>query len=285
MSDTVSPPAAIAASPVIPHRLPSVAATGWSRGIAESKMFFREKDSVVFTFAFPIILLGIFGSIFGGTLEGGPITVSQLYTAGLIGAGVMSASFQNLGIGIAVDRDDGTLKRLAGTPLPRSAYFLGKILNVLLVALLQVAILLAIGVIAYDLTLPAEVSRWFTFTWVFLLGITGSALLGIAASSLPRSARSATAVISMPFVVLQFISGVFIPVTELPEWLINISSLFPLKWMCQGFRSVFLGDAGAAFELTGSYELDRVALVLAAWVAGGLVLCLTTFRWKSRRDG
>ncbi|MCW2882979.1 MAG: hypothetical protein JWQ95_7079 [Sphaerisporangium sp.] len=281
MSETITAPTASTARP----HLPSIAALGWSRGVAETRMFFREKDAVIFTFAFPIILLVIFGSIFGGNLEGTPITVSQLYTAGLIGAGVMSASFQNLGIGIAVDRDDGTLKRLAGTPLPRSAYFIGKILNVLVVALLEVAILLAIGVVAYGLALPSEPLRWVTFAWVFLLGITGSALLGIAVSSLPRSARSATAVISMPFVVLQFISGVFIPMTQLPDWLIDISAFFPLRWMCQGFRSVFLGDAGAALEMTKSYELDRVALILGAWVVGGLVLCLTTFRWKSRRDG
>lgn len=91
--------------------------------------------------------------------------------------------------------------------------------------------------------------------------------------------------ITMPFVVLQFISGVFIPFTELPGWLIDIASLFPLKWMCQGFRSVFLGDAGAVLEITGSYELTRVALVLAAWAVGGLILCLTTFRWKRRGEG
>ncbi|WP_248964352.1 ABC transporter permease [Sphaerisporangium perillae] len=284
MNDTATA-TATAGRTATSHPLPSVLALGWSRAAVETKMFFRERDAVIFTFAFPIILLVIFGAIFSGRLEGSPITVSQLYTAGLIGAGVMSASFQNLGIGIAVDRDDGTLKRLAGTPLPRSAYFVGKILSVLLVALLEVAILLAIGVAAYDLTLPTELGRWVTFAWVFVLGITGSALLGIAVSSLPRSAKSATAVISMPFVVLQFISGVFIPFSELPEWLIRISSLFPLKWMCQGFRSVFLGDAGAALELTKSYELDRVALILAAWAVGGLVLCLTTFRWKSRRDG
>ncbi|MFC6082228.1 ABC transporter permease [Sphaerisporangium aureirubrum] len=285
MSDTV------AASPAAPPRAatsrrpPSLAATGWSRGLVETKMFFREKDAVVFTFAFPIVLLAIFGSIFQGQLGDSPITVSQLYSAGLIGAGVMSVSFQNLGIGIAGDRDDGTLKRLAGTPLPRSAYFIGKIISVLVVAVLEIAILLTIGVLLYDLNLPSEVGRWVTFAWVFLLGITGSALLGVAVSSLPRSAKSASAVISLPFVVLQFISGVFIPFTEMPEWLMRIASFFPLKWMCQGFRSVFLGDAGAALEMTGSYELDRVALVLAAWVAGGLILCLTTFRWKSRRDG
>ncbi|MDH2429984.1 ABC transporter permease [Sphaerisporangium sp. TRM90804] len=280
MSGAPAAPPARAAAP-----LPSIAATGWSRGLLETKTFFRERDAVVFTFAFPIVLQVVFGSIFRGAVPGTEISFAQLYTAGLIGAAVMGASFQNLGIGIAVDRDDGTLRRLAGTPLPHGAYFTGKVLNVLLVALLDVVILLALGVLMYDLKLPDELFRWATFAWVFVLGITGSALLGIAASGLPRSAKSASAVISLPFVVLQFISGVFVPFTQLPEWLITIASVFPLKWMCQGFRSVFLGDAGAALELTGSYELDRAALVLGAWVAGGLILCLTTFRWKGRRDG
>jgi ABC-2 type transport system permease protein len=266
-------------------RQPSAMKLGLSRAAIDIKMFFREKDAVIFTFAFPIILLVLFGSIFAGGVEGTGITVSQLYTAGLIGAGVMSAAFQNLGIGIATDRDDGTLKRLAGSPMPRSAYFIGKLLMVLVVSLLEVIFLLAIGVTLYDLDLPTEFSTWATFAWVFVLGAAASGLLGIAASSLPRSAKSAAAVITLPFVVLQFISGVYIPFTEMPPWLINIASIFPLKWMCQGFRSVFLGDAGAAAELTNSYELDRVALVLAAWVIGGLVLCLTTFRWKGRRDG
>ncbi|GII56385.1 transport permease protein [Planotetraspora thailandica] len=277
---TALPTAAPASAP-----MPSTFRLGLARAAVETKMFFREKDAVVFTFSFPIVLLVLFGSIFAGGLEGTGITFSQLYTAGLIGAGVMGAGFQNLGIGIATERQDGTLKRLAGTPMPAGAYFIGKIVNVLVIALLEVAILLTIGVLMYDLNLPSDLSRWVTLAWVFLLGVSAAALLGIAASSLPRSAKSAAAVISMPFVVLQFISGVFIPFTLMPQWLINIASFFPLKWMCQGFRSVFLGDAGAVFETTKSYELDRVALVLGAWLIGGAVLCLTTFRWKGRRDG
>ncbi|MEV6980813.1 ABC transporter permease [Sphaerisporangium sp. NPDC051017] len=284
MTETVASPHAGAVDGAGIGRLPSVVASGWNRAAVETKMFFREKDAVIFTFSFPIILLVIFGSIFQGELDG-HITVAQLYTAGLIGAGVMSASFQNLGVGIAVDRDDGTLKRLAGTPMPRSAYFVGKILSVLALSVLEVAILLAVGVVMYDLNLPSAPGTWITFAWVFVLGITASSLLGIAVSSLPRSSKSATAVISMPFVVLQFISGVFIPFTVLPEWLMRIASFFPLRWMCQGFRSVFLGEAGASLELAKSYELGRVALVLGAWIVGGLVLCLTTFRWKGRRDG
>ncbi|KAB8194636.1 ABC transporter permease [Nonomuraea phyllanthi] len=264
--------------------LPSALRIGWARAVVETKMFFREKDSAIFIFAFPIIMLIIFGTIFSGQFEGTGVTVSQVYVAGLLGAGVMTA-FQSLAIGIAVDREDGTLKRLAGTPLPRSSYFIGKAAQVLLSSAIQAVLLLAIGFAFYDLPVPADAGRWMTFAWVALLGINGSALLGVAASSLPRSGRSAAAVVTMPFVVLQFISGVYIPISTLPEWLVRIASFFPLKWMCQGFRSVFLGDAGLSLEVAKSYELDRVALVLGAWVLGGLVLCLTTFRWKSRRDG
>jgi ABC-2 type transport system permease protein len=265
-------------------RQPSAIQLGLSRAALETKIFFRERDAVIFTFSFPIVLLLIFGSIFADDLEGTGLNVSQLYVAGLIGSAAMTG-FQNLGIGIAMDRDDGTLKRLLGTPLPRSSYFVGRALNTLFISFCQVVILLIIGVALFGLQLPSELSTWLTFVWVFVLGVLGSSLLGIAVSSLPRSGKSASAVIAMPFVVLQFISGVFIPVNQLPAWLVNIASVFPLKWMCQGFRSVFLGDAGATLELTNSYELGRVALVLGAWVVGGLLLCLTTFRWKGRRDG
>jgi ABC-2 type transport system permease protein len=81
--------------------------------------------------------------------------------------------------------------------------------------------------------------------------------------------------------VLQFISGVFFPFGQLPGWMQQIASVFPLKWMTQGMRSVFLPDELGAAEVGGSWDLPMVALVLIAWVAIGLVLCLTTFRWTT----
>lgn len=264
--------------------MPTALGVGMSRGLYELKLFFREKEMVVFTFSLPVVLLVLFGSIFEGSYDNG-VSVAQVYTAGLMAAGVMSVSMQNLGISIAVERDNGTLKRLSGTPMPRSSYFLGKILSVLVMAVAQSALLLAVAALMYDVALPAEASAWLTLAWVLVLGLTAGCLLGIAVSSLARSAKSAGAVITLPFLVLQFISGVFIPFTELPEWLVTISSVFPLRWMCQGLRAVIIGDAGASLELAHSFELDRVALILAAWIVGGLVLCLRTFRWKSRRDG
>ena len=75
-----------------------------------------------------------------------------------------------------------------------------------------------------------------------------------AASRSPRCrapGARAPAVVTPVALVLQFISGVFFVFTELPPWMQQVAALFPLKWMCQGMRSVFLPDSFAAQEAAG----------------------------------
>ncbi|MFI6475888.1 ABC transporter permease [Streptomyces sp. NPDC050516] len=266
-------------------RLPGTWSLGLRRGALEIKQFVRRRDQVIFTFAFPVVFLALFASIFSGQVEGAGITASQLYAAGMIASGIMSVSFQSLGISIAIERDEKVLRRLRGTPMPPAAYFLGKVWLVLATGVAETAVLLVFGSTLFGLDLPTTAAKWLEFSWIFVLGITGCALLGIAISSLPKSGRSASSVVVLPFLVLQFISGVYIPVGTVPGWLLDISALFPLKWMCQGFRGVFLPQSAAVLEQAGTWEFGRIALVLGAWCIGGLVLCLLTFRWKSRRDG
>ncbi len=71
--------------------------------------------------------------------------------------------------------------------------------------------------------------------------------------------------------VLQFISGVYIAFDSVPQWLQQVASLFPLKWIAQGMRSVFYPSQLASAEMAGAWETGRTALVLAAWAVGGLV--------------
>jgi ABC-2 type transport system permease protein len=272
-------PAALAGAP-----LPSLLTTGLARGRVELMTFFRERETVVFIFALPAILLVLLGSIFGGQAAPVPgVTVGQLFVAGMIAGGIMSTSFQYLGIGITAERDSGLLKRLSGTPMPHAAYFIGKIVQVLVCMIAEITLLLIVGVAFYHVQLPDTAERWWTFAWVCLLGCAACSLLGIAVSSLPRSARSASPVITLPVVVLEFISGVFIPFSSVPPWLQRVAAVFPLKWMAQGLRSAFLPARAAVLEPAHSWEHGKTALVLAAWVAAGLVLCIRTFRWQSAR--
>jgi ABC-2 type transport system permease protein len=250
----------------------------------EIRQFLRSRAAVVFTLLFPVLLLVIFAAIF--TFEIAPgVPFSQYFIAGMLAAGLLSVGFQSLAIQIPIERDRGVLKRLRGTPMPKAVYFAGKVGMILTIGLVETALLLAVATAFYNLDPPSTAQRWVTFGWVSLLGITACTLCGIAFSSVVRTARAAPAVVTPVALVLQFISGVFFVSTDLPQLMQRIAAVFPLKWMCQGMRSVFLPDSFAAREAAGSWELGRVALVLTAWCIGGLILCLLTFRWTTKRDG
>jgi ABC-2 type transport system permease protein len=264
--------------------LPGAIPLGLARATVELRTFFRDKSSVVFTFALPVIMLVLLGSVFSGAVAGTGITGSQLFVGGMVAGGVASTSFITLGAGIATDRENGTLKRLRGTPMPPVSYFLGKVLLVLVASLAEVAIMLAIGATLFGLELPTGTDHWLTFAWVFGLGVTACSLLGIAVSSLARNARSGAALSNLVLIVLSFASGVYVPVLALPAWLSQLGALFPLKWMAQGMRSAFLPDELDSHEIAGAWEHGRVALVLVAWCIGGLVLCLLTFRWRGAKE-
>jgi ABC-2 type transport system permease protein len=265
--------------------LPGAWRLGMLRGAMEVRLFFRQREQVVFTFAFPIVFLFLFASIFHDDMAHTGTTASQYNVASMTASGIMSTSFQSLGISIAVERDEKALRRLRGTPMPPAAYFLGKIWLVLVTGVAETAALLVFGATVYDVDLPGGLTGWLTLGWLFVLGITACGLLGIAVSSLPRSARGATSIVVLPFLLLQFISGVYILIDTVPDWMLTVGSFFPLKWLCQGLRGVFLPDAAASLEPAGSWEYGHIALVLGAWCIGGLVLCLLTFRWKNREDG
>jgi ABC-2 type transport system permease protein len=265
--------------------MPSTARIGLSRGALELKGYFREKSAVVFTLAMPAILMLIFGSIFKGEVGRTGVDFRQYFAAGIIASGIMSTTFVSLGISIAQERDDGTLKRLYGTPMPKAAYFVGKTISALVLSLLETVILFVLGNVLFGLTPPKTPERWLTFAWVFVAGVAVCTLLGIAISSVPRSGRGAAAVLNLPYLVLQFISGVFFTFGDLPSGVQQVGALFPLKWMCQGLRSALLPDTLLAAEPAHAWEHGRTGLVLAAWGVAGLALCMTTFRWKRRRDG
>lgn len=272
---TPDPPAAAAG--------PSALSLGVRRIGLELRQFFRDKDSAVFTFALPMLLLVVFGSVFNTDIAPG-VTFSQYFVAGMIASGVIYTAFQNLAINIPMERDDGTLKRLQGTPMPRSSYFIGKVGLTVLVYVVQVALLLLIGVLFFGLNLPDSASKWWTFTWISALGLISCTLLGIAFSSVPRNGRSASALVTPIVLVLQFTSGVFFVFSQLPGWMQGFASLFPLKWLTQGMRSVFLPDTFAAEEVSGGWDLPLVALALGIWCVAGAVLVLTTFRWQRRGE-
>ena len=252
---------------------------GLLRRSLELRQFLRQRESVVFTLLFPVILLFIFGSVFQDTIAPG-VTFSQYFVAGMIASGLVNTGFQQLAITIPMERDSGTLKRLRGTQMSVSSYFIGKALLVTILMILQTALLLFFGSVMFDLNLPTEASLWWNFTWLVILGSACSTVLGIAFSVVPKSGRGASAVVSPIVIILQFFSGVFFVFTSLPIWMQQFAAIFPLKWLTQGMRSVFLPEDFATQEVAGSWEIGKSALVLILWLIVGLVISIKTFKWS-----
>ncbi|MEV0791860.1 ABC transporter permease [Kribbella sp. NPDC050459] len=272
-------------SPEVSTVLPSPLKVGLSRTAIEVKEFFREREQLIFTFFFPIIFLGIFSAVFSGTDFSGGVTAATYFTPGMIASGIFLTSFQSLAIAIAIERDQDVLKRLRGTPMSPQSYFIGKIGMVLVTSVLQFALLLTIAGLLLGVAVPTSPEKWLNFLWIFVLGTASGSVLGIAFSVVPKSGRAASAVVTPVVLLLQFISGVYFVYSSLPAWMRTVSEFFPLKWLAQGMRSVFLPDGYQVNEPGGSWQLGTGAMVLTAWLLVGLFLAQRLFRWTRRDAG
>lgn len=263
--------------------VPSAVRIGFSRVVPELKMFYRRPEQMVLTFSMPAVICLLLGSIFSDPLPNSDVSTGAVIAASMLAYGILSTSFINLGISIAADRDTGALRRLRGTPTTATSYFIGKIMLVAIVSFAEAVLLLAVGVLVFGVRLPADLFGWFTLTWVFALGVISCSLLGVLISNLASNAVAAAALTNGPAVGLQFLSGTYVPLMVLPTWMLAVGSLFPVKWMAQGFRSVLLPPELVAIEPAGSWEHGRIFLVLMVWSLGGLIACRAVFRWSDRR--
>ena len=176
-----------------PARPPSLPRLALSRANVELTIFFRDAQAAVFTFLLPIMLLIVFSAVFTGGVAGPPgspfLPFRQYFAAGMMASGIVSASFVTVAIGVAIEQYDGTLKRLSGTPLPKGAYFAGKIMAAAVLAFAASGLMLVIGVLAYGLDLPTTLGRWLALFWVPALGIACCCSSRPASSSCSATCR------------------------------------------------------------------------------------------------
>ncbi len=261
------------------HVITSLLSSWFGRMGVELRLAFRDRRTVTFTVLLPFILLLALASLIHAQKLPGHVSFAQYLTAGMIASGLVYGAFQSLSIAIPDERSNGTLKRLYGTPMPRSAYFAGKVGCVVVLYAVQMVLMVGLGSLAFHIHIP---TNWFsivTFLWLSVLGLISFTALGIAFSSLAKTGQASAAIATPIVLVLQFSSGVFFVFTKEPAWMRDLGSFFPLRWLAQGMRSVFLPASYGHLELGHGYQLVDVALVLGAWAVVGLVLCWRTFRW------
>jgi ABC-2 type transport system permease protein len=243
----------------------------------DQKTFWRNPASVFFTAAFPVLLLLIFSLIFGEETipELGGIETTTYYVPAIITMGVISATMQSLVMSLTIAREDGRLKRGRGTPMPGWVFIFGRVGNSIVVAALMLVLITAIGHFGFDVTVPWE--RLPAVLITLAIGAAAFCCLGVAFTALIPSEDAAAPMINAILLPLYFLSGVFIPESEIPDGVLQFSSVFPVRHFFEAFFTAFTATSGSGFEWS---DLG----IVAAWGVAGLVIAVRTFRWVPR-DG
>ena len=242
----------------------------------DQKTFWRNPASVFFTVMLPVIFLLIFATIFGNEEieELGGVKTTTYYVPAIITLAIVSATMVSLAINLTVARENGVLKRGRGTPLPAWVFIAGRVGNAIVVSLLMLALLTVIGKLLYGVPIPWQ--RLPAVLVTLTVGAAAFCCLGIALSALIPSEDAAPAITNITVLPLYFLSGVFIPESEIPDGVLSFSEAFPIRHFFEAFFTAFdPATSGAGFEWGN-------LAVVAAWGLGGLLLALRYFRWVPR---
>lgn len=243
------------------------------------RAFMRNRQSRFFTLVLPVLFLIIFASIFGGgshtvRVPGGRIDTSVYYVPGIITLGIIAAAFVNLVISVTAQRESGVLKRRRATPVPAAAIIAGRALTAVVVALALTAVLLAIGWAAYGATIPARTAPALAVTVV--VGALAFCCMGYALTSVIRNEDAAQPITQAVILPLYFISGVFVAISVLPGWLVDVADIFPVRHLASALLAAYNPYT------TGAGFAGRDLLIVAAWGVAGFVIAMRRFSWLPR---
>ena len=250
--------------------------------VARLKLTLRNPRTVVFTLAFPLLLIVLFSGLNGNAtvpaMGGhGHVKFAQFYTPSIAMFSLIAACYTSLVLGIATARDQGLFKRVRGTPLPISIYLGSWITGAATVGIASIVILFAVAVPAFNVhidlsTLPAAIVA-------LLLGAACLCALGVAVASLVKNAEQAMPVAQLTFLPISFISGIWFPLDGAPDWLLKIAHFFPLYHLVNAFDGCFV--PGVANHGWKPGDL----LALAIWTAVGLFVAARRFRFEPGAEG
>lgn len=235
----------------------------------ELKLFMREPVGVFFTLAFPLLLLFIFGSMYGNepTEFFGGFGSVDVSVPAYIGMIIGTIGLVSLPITLSNYRANGILRRFRATPIQPDTVLWSQVVVSVIMALVGAALLFGAGSLFFDLRFPSV--TWGLLPAILISGLSFFALGFVLAGLLP-SPRTAQAVGMAVFYPMLFLSGAAMPRLGMPDWLLTISEMLPLTHVVKLLEDLWL---------RGTWNLVSLAVVV-----GVLLVCLPvsrrTFRWE-----
>lgn len=240
---------------------------------ANYKASVRDKTTVFFTFAFPLIFLVVFGLIFRGQqVEGSGRSYIDYIAPGVLSWGVANAALFGIAFTLMQWRNDDILRLIRMTPTPVTTVLGSRYTGALGIGLVQAVLFVGVALLpVFGLTLAAG---WPLAVPVLLLGVTAFLSMGVVVGSRTNTPEAVAAVANSIMVPMAFLSGSFLPLALMPEWLQNISRVLPLRYMNDGISTALTGDGDLATIGVNSAALAGFTLVFG-------LIGVKTFRWSN----
>jgi ABC-2 type transport system permease protein len=244
----------------------------------DQKTFWRDPASVFFTVLLPLIFMFILATIFGNDqVQGLPgVKLTTYYVPAILTLAVISATMVSPAISITQDRENGVLKRVRSTPLPSWVFIAGRVGNAIVVSLVMLVLVSLVGRIVYGVSIPGETLP--ALLVALIVGAASFCCLGFALTIIIPSMDAAPAVTNAVALPLYFISGIFIPESEIPDGVLHVADIFPFRHLFDAFFAAYDPN------ITGAgFSFGDLAIV-AAWGAFGLIAAALWFRWTPRSE-
>jgi ABC-2 type transport system permease protein len=244
----------------------------------DQRQFWREPASVFFTVALPLIFLVLFTAIFGNDttrVPGGVVKGATYYLPAILALSVVNATFVNLVIWISIARERGQLQRVRATPCPAWVVIAGRMLTAVAIAAVMTVAVCVFGALAYGVELPTHTIPGAVLA--LLVGVLALSALGFACASVVPSENAAPPIANVIMLPLEFISGIFVPSDQIPDWMNTVAGWFPVKPMFDAVLLAFNPATRGAGIGWGDLA------VVAAWGVAGLLFALRRFRWAPHR--
>lgn len=240
---------------------------------AQLRLYGRSRELAFFTFALPIIMFFLLGSVYGDDRikAEGNVRGADYLLAGMLGYGAIATGFAGLSIILVLRREAGVLKRLRATPLPAWTYIAALLATTVIAYALEALVMIVLGWAVFD----THLQHAFSLALALLLGISAFTALGLALTTVIKAADGASAVVNAAYLPASFISGAFFSSHAFPEFLRAIADVLPLVYVIRIVRDVMLRNAQI-------WDRPGAVAVVAAWGIAGAILAARRFRWEPR---
>ena len=256
------------------HASPFATSTGWSLTFVkvllrmtwvEIKLLVREPVTLVFSFAFPVLVLVLLGGIFGGQrMDSGAyagLKMMDWYVPSYIGLVVASIGTVSLPVHLSTYRERGVLRRFRASGMSEWALLGSQFLvgvGVCLVGALAISVL---GIFAYGVVVPASIGG---VAVAFVVAVFAFSALGVLIASLAPTARAAQGVGLLIWFIMMFISGTSAPLSELPPWMVALAKALPLYHVVISLVDPWNGYGASALQLTIVGGIGLATTLMAA---------------------